>query len=208
MARVRDPRRWLAGEPRRPTPTYTSWQAMRQRCNDPKADRYPLYGGRGIGICERWNSFDAFFADMGPRPSGCTLERLNRDLPYSPDNCVWADGIEQANNKGTNRRLTYLGQTKSMAEWCAQLGLHYSTVRGRLRRGWSIEAAFATPVKTVASRHGRALRLTHNGRAQTLSAWCRELGLSLSTVSCRLKRGYTTEQALSPLDRRFRATKP
>jgi len=204
MAKVRDPNRWLAGEIRRPTPTYTSWQAMRQRCSDPNADRFSSYGGRGIGICKRWNDYDAFLADMGTRPCGHTLERLNRELDYGPDNCIWADNKQQANNKSTNHWLTYQGQTKSMAQWCDELGLPYSAIRGRLRRGWNVEAALSTPVRSIASRRGRPLMLTYAGRAQSLSAWCRELGLSASTVSCRLSRGLSAEQALSSRDGRSR----
>lgn len=171
---------------------------MRQRCNDPKADRYSRYGGRGISACERWNSYDAFYEDMGLRPTGCTLERLNRDLPYGPDNCVWATNKEQANNTSANRRMTHLGRTKTMAQWCDELALPYSTVRARLRRGWSDEAALATPVRPARSRQGRPLLLTHEGKTQSLSAWCKELGLSLSTVCCRLKRGSAVADALSP----------
>jgi hypothetical protein len=171
---------------------------MRQRCNDPKSAHYPRYGGRGITICARWNSFDAFYADMGPRPAGHTLERMNRDLPYSPGNCIWATGKEQANNTSANRQMTHLGHTKTMAEWCDELALPYSTVRGRLRRGWSDEAALTTPVRAIDSRRGNPLLMTYQGRTQSMSAWCKELGLSPSTVCCRLKRGCTTAEALAP----------
>lgn len=79
--------------------TYRSWHAMRQRCENKRHRAFPDYGGRGISVHERWQSFEAFLADMGERPEGCSLDRINPDLNYSPDNCRWATRKEQALNK-------------------------------------------------------------------------------------------------------------
>ncbi len=81
------------------SPTYNSWNMMKKRCNNPKATGYEYYGGRGIHVCERWNKFENFLEDMGIRPEGTTLDRIDPDKDYSPENCRWADKQTQMNNQ-------------------------------------------------------------------------------------------------------------
>jgi hypothetical protein len=122
---------------------YRSWKDMRGRCFNPNNDDYPDYGGRGITACERWSDFAAFFADMGRRPKGYSLDRINVNGNYEPGNCRWAPPGVQARNKRNNHRLTLNGETRTLAEWCRHFGLDHSKVRYRLKQGWPVEKAFS-----------------------------------------------------------------
>lgn len=122
------------------------WYSMRNRCENPKdRQNYPHYGGRGIGVCERWTQFDNFAADMGERPPGTTLERIDNDGPYSPENCRWATRIEQARNTSLTIRVPHGDETLCLAEYCRRTGKNYKRILKRLAYGWSLERACATP---------------------------------------------------------------
>src|SRR5438270_6449850 len=101
--------------------TYKSWYSARRRCADINDQNY---GGRGISMCRRWlKSFDAFVTDMGVRPEGMTLERINNNGNYEPGNCCWATGKQQAHNRRTNHFVTYAGTTLSITGWAERLGM-------------------------------------------------------------------------------------
>ena len=116
---------------------YVTWDSMKRRCQNPNFHQYRHYGGRGIKVCQRWQSFEHFYEDMGKRPEGMSLERIDNDKGYSPGNCRWADRKTQARNTRRNRNITVNGKTKCVAEWAEGLGLKADTVYGRLNRGWS-----------------------------------------------------------------------
>jgi hypothetical protein len=118
---------------------------MRSRCLNPSDQNFANYGGRGITVCERWRSFEAFLADMGERPPGHSVERKDNDGPYSPENCVWATRVEQANNSRRNLRVAFQGETLTATQWARRFGLRPQVVRWRLHRGWPIERALAEP---------------------------------------------------------------
>ncbi len=118
------------------------WQDMKRRCYSPYREDYRLYGGRGIKVCDRWrSSFPAFLEDMGKRPIGLTLGRIDNDGDYEPNNCRWETALEQANNTRANRYITFRGITKTMAQWCRDLSIPYSRVQSRLDAGYNAEVA-------------------------------------------------------------------
>lgn len=126
---------------------------MLDRCLNPKADNYKHYGGRGITVCDRWLEVENFIADMGERPPGFSLERLDGNKGYSKDNCVWADRKTQARNKRTNVVGTFKGKTATLIEHCEDAGLTYATVYNRLHNlGWSLEKALTTPIRARLER--------------------------------------------------------
>lgn len=129
------------------TSEYTIWKGIKDRCFNKNSKFYKNYGGRGIVVCDRWrNSFAAFLADMGRRPpGGYTIERINNDGDYEPDNCRWATRFDQARNTRANRLLTFRGESKCMAAWAGELGINLQTLSWRINEaGWSVERALST----------------------------------------------------------------
>lgn len=126
---------------------YRCWESMIARCHNPKANGFHRYGGRGIAVCDAWRaSFEQFARDMGPRPPGHSIERIDNDGPYNPSNCRWATRTEQANNRRTSRLLTANGKTRTIADWARETGLSWHTLYHRVDRGWSADAAVNTPL--------------------------------------------------------------
>lgn len=128
-------------------PLYRVWTSMRERCNNPKTKAYKRYGARGIKVCARWDDFEMFIKDMGPRPVGHSIERNNNDGDYEPGNCRWATDLEQAQNTSRTRRITAGGQTKTITKWAKSVGGSTSIIHNRLKQGWSEEAACLTPTR-------------------------------------------------------------
>lgn len=128
------------------TVSYRAWQQMLQRCENPNNVRFGRYGGRGIKVCERWRDYPAFLADMGDRPKGYTIERINNDGDYEPGNCRWATIQEQADNTSRTVRLTYNGKTMNVTQWAAETGIPRPTIYTRLRNGWSAEQILSQPI--------------------------------------------------------------
>lgn len=130
------------------TPEYRAWLHMRTRCNNPNVKRFEHHGGRGIRVCERWQeSFEAFFEDMGPRPSARhSVDRIDNDGHYEPGNCRWATPQQQQGNKSDNVYVLLNGERKALKHACDEVGIAYSLVHCRLRRGWTLQEAVSKPV--------------------------------------------------------------
>jgi hypothetical protein len=143
--------------PRRHGLTYTgawrSWVTIFARCESPSDSNYPLYGARGISVCERWRVFENFLADMGERPDGMSLDRINSDGNYEPGNCRWATIKQQNRNRRNNVLLTFDGHTRCLAEWAELMKIRHDTLRSRLEAGWSVADAINTPTLKRGYRH-------------------------------------------------------
>lgn len=123
---------------KRHTRTYHIWLNMKQRCENQLNPSYKNYGGRGISVCERWHDFSLFLMDMGECPDSFSIERLDVNKGYSPDNCVWANKKDQANNTRVNIVIEYDGQKLTLKEWADKLGVNYWTLHSRYKRGWDL----------------------------------------------------------------------
>lgn len=131
------------------SPEYRSWCGIKERCLNSNTKYYADYGGRGITVCDRWlNSFESFYADMGPRPSRShSIDRIDNDGSYSPENCKWSTKSEQANNKRSTIRFEYQGRTLTVSEAAVISGLHPRTIRARVKAGWPGVHVMEHPVR-------------------------------------------------------------
>lgn len=126
---------------------YDVWSAMRSRCNSPSDPGFRHYGGRGIKVCQRWDTFAAFLSDMGRRPSERhSIDRIDNDGDYEPGNCRWATQKDQCRNQRSNVWVTYGGERRVLAELVEAHGKDYMRVYQRIRRGWDAERAINEPV--------------------------------------------------------------
>ncbi len=174
------------------TPTYRTWSDMKGRCFRTLNRDYPDYGGRGITVCDRWkNSFEDFVSDMGERPKGSTIDRIDVDGNYEPGNCRWATSKQQQRNKRNSRLITFRKRRRSLAEWAEGLGMPYDVLRYRLDAGWTVEEAFQTPVRALEDF------LTHEGVRKTKAQWCKDKGLTQNALLARLKNGWSIEATLN-----------
>jgi len=170
---------------------YNTWCSMRQRCNNKNATSYRNYGARGITVCDRWNtSFMSFLADMGKKPSSeHTIDRINNDLGYSPENCRWALMDEQCNNRRSNRRVTINGETKTISQWARKSGLSSQVILNRVDKlGWG-EQKLLTPLFKK--------KVCYMGQVGTLTQLSISIGFNYDTVRQRIEKlGWSLEKAI------------
>lgn len=124
------------------SPTYYSYTAMLSRCRNPNRNRAYRYNKRGIKVCERWLKFENFLADMGERPEGTSLDRIDGNGNYTPENCRWATPAEQARNHPSAKLITFNGHTMLTKEWVAHLGISRSQFARRVKK-FGLEATLA-----------------------------------------------------------------
>ena len=175
------------------TKEYTVWEGMRARCRNQNKQDFKNYGGRGIKVCDRWiNSFENFIEDMGLCPENLTIERIDNDGNYSPENCRWGTRKEQALNRRSNNILTHEGVSKTISEWAEMLNVERSAIAHRLERGWSVEDALEKPFENKKHK-----LVAFNGIVDTLTGWGKRLGGSQELIRTRLKLGWSIEKSLS-----------
>ncbi len=123
---------------------YAVWRGMKARCQNPKSLWFKRYGGRGIKVCRRWNKFENFVADMGEKPTGMSLDRIDNDGNYEPSNCRWTNQRTQCRNTAYNKMITINGITKCLIEWCEEFKMSSHLVGERILYGWTPERALHT----------------------------------------------------------------
>lgn len=172
---------------------YRTWAHMMERCYVSSHTDYANYGGRGITVCQQWHDPQKFFFDMGDQPQNLSLDRINNDGPYSPDNCRWATPKEQQNNKRFNHQLTFKNETRTIAEWAELLQIPLARIYARVCRGWPIERILTEP------RHLAQLKrqITFQGETLSIAQWANRLGFTEYALNARIRRGWSIHDAFT-----------
>lgn len=184
------------------TKLYKVWSNMKYRCHNKNSPFYHRYGGRGIKVCEQWLSnfkeFKNWSFNNGYR-DGLSLDRIDNNKGYYPENCRWVNQTIQNRNKENNIWLTHEGRTKLLIDWSKELGIEPNILHDRIRAGWTIKEVLTTEVRK--SKAGE--KIYFNGEGHTISEWAQITGLTQKAISDRLIRGFTIERALTqPLQKR------
>lgn len=170
-----------------PHPLYNVWASMRDRCRNPNSRQWNDYGGRGITICSRWDDFHVFAQDMGDRPDGYTLDRIDNDKGYSPDNCRWASRKDQQRNRRIAVYVTVGGDRYRAVDLAEQSGLKTDTIVARAAAGLSLEEVMS-PIRRVAPTWHFAVE--GRKRAAQARTHCRE-GHAFDAANTRVdKNGW------------------
>lgn len=132
------------------TPEWSTWMSIRRRCLGKTCSIYKNYGGRGIKMCERWKTFENFYADMGKKPKGKSIDRIDNEGNYCKENCRWATPRQQANNRRRTIFVEFQGETRTLGEWCRHFSIPHNLAFNRLfQLNWSVEKTFTTPSRNA-----------------------------------------------------------
>lgn len=179
------------------TPEYKIWHGMRQRCNNPSHYAYKDYGGRGITVCERWETFENFYEDMGTRPNPqSSLDRIDNNKGYSKDNCRWADSFTQNRNRRDQNLLTIDGVTKNVNTWAHENGISFTLIKIRMQRGMTGRDLIAPPGSLPRKPKG-SHKHEWDGQKLTLRQIAEITGVPHKTLLSRLSRGLNLEEAVA-----------
>jgi hypothetical protein len=169
------------------TRTHETWRHIKDRCLNKNVDCYKYYAGRGITMCEEWKKFENFYADMGERPEGMTLDRIDNEKGYYKENCRWATKKEQQNNTRRTKLFTYQGKTQSMKMWAEELGFPYEKFRARLKRGKTFEEA-------LENKSQKRKYYEFNGESLTAMEWANKYNLKYNTVAHYFRKGKSINE--------------
>lgn len=167
------------------------YYSMKTRCYNAKSRPYSNYGGRGISVCSEWlSSYESFkdWANANGYAEGLTLDRIDVNGNYCPENCRWVDMKVQSNNRRNNRVYTYQGKTMTLAQWAESLGIPYDCLLDRARKP-------NATVEDILGRGYRRKKIFYKGEHKFLYEWCKELGLDYSKTNLRLHRGWSIDKA-------------
>ena len=178
------------------TPEYWAWKHIKDRCYNPESQYYYLYGGRGISVCNRWlESFLNFYEDMGTRPRDCTsIERIDGNGNYCPENCRWADYSEQSRNTSQNWKITIDGETKVLTDWAKESPVTAGAIRHRIRKlGWSEKEAVFRPSKDRSYRQAVNF-YKYQGESYSATELCDMFNIGKTTFRRNLMKGKSVEE--------------
>lgn len=189
------------------TRIYRIWNGMKNRCTNQNDSNYFMYGGRNITICDEWlNNFVSFYnwAIKNGYKDNLSIDRIDVNGNYCPENCRWVDCKIQANNRRSNHIVTYKGISKTVAEWENELGFKKDILTSRLANGWEVEKAIETPYKqrNFNKEYGYYSNLKNeivciNGEKKTIEEWCLVKNLKINTIIKRMSRGMSGYEALT-----------
>lgn len=176
---------------------YWCWAGIHDRCL-----HHVRYAGRGIKVCERWKDFTNFLADMGEPPPDTSIDRINNDGDYTPENCRWATRTQQSRNRRSCRLFTITGETLCLKEWCERFDANYSRTLARVGMGWEIERALKQPNRPPAK-----VKPPKPPKPPTVAERARAAGIPPGTAHARLKQlGWSEARTFSrPVDTTFKA---
>lgn len=174
---------------------YGVWSSMKGRCFCESNKSYKNYGGRGITVCDEWMEFQGFYewSLTSGYSEGLTIERIDVNGDYCPENCKWATRLEQAHNKRNNKFIEYNGEKKCYSEWAHELGGTDGLVSQRIKKGWEVKDAVTEPI--IDPYLGE--QITINGVTKNKGQWAKEMGIHRTTLNSRIKKGWDIEKAIT-----------
>lgn len=186
------------------SPEYSTWKGMKERCHNPNSERYSAYGGRGIHVCARWHkSFMNFFTDMGAKPSPkYSLDRIDNNKGYSPENCRWATVVEQSRNRRDGFNIEYKGEKLCISDWAIKLKISRSSIYGKIGSGLTPQQAVEHYIK---GKKDTRISATIDGRTMPVVDWAKEFGVTRQAVFNLMRRMSPNEAVASIKARKARS---